>query len=641
MSRDRSRVVLSLDADWAPDHVLEDTLELLVDAEIPFTLFCTHETPLLDRFRELDGSELSIHPNLYDVAPGPSAAESGPLHAARRARALAEYRRKIAELKRIVPEARGMRCHDLLCSSSIAAIFANEGFEYMSSRVAWLEPGLRASRHHSGLVELPIWLEDDIWFSRDERGPRPDELAFALEDDGLKVLSFHPIHLFLNTCSPAHYREAALHVGDEAALREWVNTSERGVRDLFREIVGAAGRGFGIEHNLLSWSEGFDAGESSAHERRKPAKSAGRRRSPCVLLTGCGGPLGVNLTRSLIASSLGPRLLGTEANPWHRHLSLAEKTFVVPRASGETEAYLAELGRIIEREGVDFVFPSNPVEVFTLAANRKSLAPARVFLPGSDVIATGQNKWATYLAWRDAGLPVPETLLIERFDDAEEAFRRLGSKIVWVRGAGVPGAGIGVASLAVRDPDSLRAWVDHWEGWGRMIASEYLPGRNLTWLSVWKEGELLATQSRERLEYVIPHVSPSGITGAPAVSRTIRCDPLDEIGRRALRALAPEPHGVFFIDFKEREGGDPRMTEVNAGRFGTTIHFYTEAGFNFPELALRAGLDLSLPDDLPRLDVLPEGYAWIRTLDCGPALVDPEGGVEKLFLPGGGRRSDA
>ena len=33
-------------------------------------------------------------------------------------------------------------------------------------------------------------------------------------------------------------------------------------------------------------------------------------------------------------------------------------------------------------------------------------------------------------------------------------------------------------------------------------------------------GELVACQGRERLEYVIPHVSPSGITGAPAVTRT-------------------------------------------------------------------------------------------------------------------------
>lgn len=641
MSRDRSRVVLSLDADWAPDHVLEDTLELLADAKVPFTLFCTHETSLLDSFRELDGSELSIHPNLYDVAPCPSEAEGGPLHAARRAWALAEYRRKIAELKRIVPEARGMRCHDLLCSSSIAALFASEGFEYISSRVAWLEPGLRAFRHHSGLVELPIWFEDDIWFTRDDGGPCPGELAFALEDDGLKVLSFHPIHLYLNTRSSAHYREAAAYLDDEEGLRERFNDSERGVRDLFWEVIDSAERGPGIEQNLLSLGESFAAQEPAERGRRTVAGGPGREDLLCVLLTGCGGPLGVNLTRSLRASSLRPRLVGSEANPWHRHLSSTEKTFIVPHASEATEAYLAELGRIIEREGVDFVFPSNPIEVRTLAANTESLAPARVFLPQSEVIAAGQDKWATYLSWREAGLPVPETLLIERPEDADEAFRRLGSEKVWVRGAGVPGAGIGVASLPVRDPDSLRAWVDHWEGWGRMIASEYLPGRNLTWLSVWKQGELLATQSRERLEYVIPHVSPSGITGAPAVSRTIRCEPLNEIGRRALRALAPEPHGVFFVDFKERESGDPRMTEVNAGRFGTTIHFYTEAGFNFPELALRAGLDLPLPDDLPRLDVLPEGYVWIRTLDCGPALVDPDGGVEKLFQPGPGRRSEA
>ena len=31
----------------------------------------------------------------------------------------------------------------------------------------------------------------------------------------------------------------------------------------------------------------------------------------------------------------------------------------------------------------------------------------------------------------------------------------------------------------------------------------------------------------------------------------------------------------------------PRITEINAGRFGTTIHFYTEAGCNFPYLLVQ------------------------------------------------------
>lgn len=66
------------------------------------------------------------------------------------------------------------------------------------------------------------------------------------------------------------------------------------------------------------------------------------------------------------------------------------------------------------------------------------------------------------------------------------------------------------------------------------------------------------------------------------------------------------------------------MTEVNVGRFGTTIHFYTEAGFNFPRLYVQ--LALGQRPELERVrDVIPVGRTWVRTLDCGPELVTEPG----------------
>ncbi len=155
-----------------------------------------------------------------------------------------------------------------------------------------------------------------------------------------------------------------------------------------------------------------------------------------------------------------------------------------------------------------------------------------------------------------------------------------------------------------------------------MAASEFLPGANLTWMCAWSDGRLLATAARERLEYVLPHVSPSGVTGAPAVTRTLRRADVAAIGEAAVRALDDRPHGVYFVDLKEDAAGVPRVTEINAGRCGTTVHFYTRAGFNFPWLlvCLAAGLDLGWLPASPH-DVVPEGLYWMRTLDCGPALV--------------------
>ncbi len=337
-----------------------------------------------------------------------------------------------------------------------------------------------------------------------------------------------------------------------------------------------------------------------------------------ILVTGTGGPLGSNVTRSLRAAPAALAIFGTEANRYHLPLSLADRTFLIPHAR-ETEAYLTAMARIIADESIDLVLPTHPVEVRTLASHRDRLGGVRLFLPDTDAILCADSKWETFRTLRAAGVPVPDTFLVDREDDVRAAFAAVPTRPLWVRGSGAPGIGIGVASLPCREPQHAIAWIDHHRGWGGFIASRFLPGRNLTWCCLFERGRMIAAQTRERLEYVIPHVSPSGITGAPAVSRTLVDRRVRDIGEKAVRALPGNPHGIFFVDMTEDEDGVPRVTEINAGRFGTTIHFYTEAGCNFPHLAVRLAFGESIPG-APLLDPIPPGVYWLRTLDCGPVL---------------------
>jgi carbamoyl-phosphate synthase large subunit len=340
-----------------------------------------------------------------------------------------------------------------------------------------------------------------------------------------------------------------------------------------------------------------------------------------ILVPGAGGPGTVNLTRSLLAMQPAPFLVGTDASPYFRHLSLCQETFLVPRASQEDQ-YLAALNRLIERHGLDFVYPNNSLEIDVLARRRADLK-ARVFLPSTRALAIANSKWETWQVLQAAGLPVPATRLLEHADDLEAAFRELPGRPLWVRGAGIPGKGIGVASLPCPDQEVARQWVRYWQGWGGMIVSEYLPGDNLTWMGVWDQGRLIASQGRKRIAYVIPHVSPSGITGAPAVSHTVTDARLDQLGERAVLALDPAFTGVAFVDFKGDAANQPRITEINAGRFGTTCHFYTAAGFNFPALMLELAFGRE-PAGVPIRNPLPPDLYWVRTLDAGPALLTRE-----------------
>ena len=265
--------------------------------------------------------------------------------------------------------------------------------------------------------------------------------------------------------------------------------------------------------------------------------------------------------------------------------------------------------------------------------DRALLGSAKTALPQVAVLEIADDKAKTHKCLDAAGVPVPRTRLLESEADLHAAFDEFG-RPVWVRGTGAPGLGIGGAALPCRDPDVARAWIEYHGGWGKMAASEYLPGRNLTWMGGFAEGALLAAGSRERLEYVLPHVSPSGITGAPAVSRTIEPGEVADIGQRAVRAIDDRAHGVYFVDLKEDASGSPRVTEINAGRCGTTVHFYTHAGFNFPGLLVDIALGEHAALPSPNKAVECDLY-WVRTLDCGPVLVRGDGGFDRYRRIGG------
>ncbi len=336
-----------------------------------------------------------------------------------------------------------------------------------------------------------------------------------------------------------------------------------------------------------------------------------------ILVPSAGGPGCVNLARSLALLGEEVWTLGTDASPHYLQLALTNVRELCPRRDDPT-GWLKDLNERISRHAIDFVFPNNSLDGVILSQAREDVS-ARLFLPSPEAFAVGEDKWATQQRLVHHGIAVPQTWLINAPEDLEEVFGLIPAP-VWIRGAGIPGKGIGVASLPAKTLAQAISWVDYFDGWGQMAASEYLPGRNLTWLGVFDRGQLIASQGRERDAYVIPHVSPSGITGAPAISHTVHRADINAIGQAVCRAIDPEFHGPAFVDFKEDREGVPRVTEINVGRFGTTFHFYSAAGANFAHLVLCLAFGESLPHWVAPENVLPAGLVWIRTLDAGPVL---------------------
>ena len=351
-----------------------------------------------------------------------------------------------------------------------------------------------------------------------------------------------------------------------------------------------------------------------------------------VLVTGAGGPLGVNLTRSLNRAPTPLRIIGTDANRYHLPLSLADTTYLIPPAKHRA-AYLRALDSVVEDESVDVIVPTHPLEVRTIAelVEEGALHSVGIALPRASILQIADDKAATQRALAAAGVPVPRTLLLRDERALETAFNELtgADDRVWVRGSGAPGLGVGGAALPCRSASVARAWIEFHDGWGRMAASEYLPGANLSWMGAFDRGTLIAAGARERLEYVLPHVSPSGITGAPAVSRTISRRDVAVTSERAVRAIDDVPHGAYFVDLKEDSRGQALVTEINAGRCGTTIEAYTHAGYNFPWLLVQLARGERVdPLANPNAAIEPDLY-WVRTLDCGPVVGKGDNGFDQ------------
>jgi biotin carboxylase len=340
-----------------------------------------------------------------------------------------------------------------------------------------------------------------------------------------------------------------------------------------------------------------------------------------IVVTGAGGSPAANFVHSLRLAPEPFHVVGTDTSRYHLELAPVDARYLLPRA--DDPAYVDELNAVVESEDAELVHPQPEQEVLLLAREGASVRAA-TYLPRPETVELCQDKAAFAARMDDAGLPTPR---FARAED-EESLRAATAEIVqaraeaWVRA--VRGAGAR-ASLPVATPDQAAAWARYWIerkglAWTDFMVSELLPGREFAFQSVWRDGELVTSAARERLEYVFGHLMPSGQSSSPSVARSVHNREVNELARRAVLAADDRATGVFCVDLKEDADGRALVTEINAGRFFTTSNFFAEAGANMPYTYVR----LALGEDvggLPQLDAVEPDLYWVRMIDMGFKLV--------------------
>jgi hypothetical protein len=206
-------LAITLDIDWAPDYAIDAAADSLRDAGVRATWFVTHASPAVDRLRDSpELFELGVHPNFF----------AGSEHGA----SLDDV---LACVKDLVPEARSIRSHGLYQSSQLLAAIARD--ERLDTDVSLFLPGHPHLRPVTLRLPAGAVVRVPYFWSDDHEMAQPDpawSVAPLLATPGLKVLNFHPVHVFLNAVDTTPY--AALQAASPS-LREADRTiAERHVR---------------------------------------------------------------------------------------------------------------------------------------------------------------------------------------------------------------------------------------------------------------------------------------------------------------------------------------------------------------------------------------------------------------------------
>ncbi len=336
-----------------------------------------------------------------------------------------------------------------------------------------------------------------------------------------------------------------------------------------------------------------------------------------ILVTGAGGSPAANFTRSLCMAPEKFYLIGVDCNKYYLQRAETDEKYLVPRA--DENDYVAVLNKIIDKTGAEFLHVQNDTELYYVSKYRDKLK-IKTFLPSHATVEKCQNKLESYKCWRDAGLKQPVTFIINNVEDLKEAFKKIKGE-VWIRE--ISGAG-GKGSLKTDSLEVAKTWIDFRKGWGVFTAAECLKEQSTTWLSVWKDGELIVAQERKRLYWELSKLAPSGISGATGTGVTV-ADPLvNEIAKKAVLAIDNKPNGIFGVDLTYSGDSIPNPTEINIGRFFTTHHFFAVAGLNIAYIFVKLAYGEKIPELPKKINPLKNGLAWIRGMDFLPIMTTIE-----------------
>lgn len=206
---------IAFDTDWAPQYIINDTLKIINDYKVKCTVFCTNQYDT-GNFKDI---EIALHPNYM---PGSTHGQTDS--------------ECIIGLKKIFPNAIGTRSHRLYWHAGLTDTLINNKILYDSSIMLPFQEIYPFN--YFGLFRIPAWWSDGFHLKS-----RHDEEVVKKkinQHNGVKILIFHPINIFLNSNNNFDYKKVARKIYnneiDEEQAKSYRSKST-GIRNTFKEIL--------------------------------------------------------------------------------------------------------------------------------------------------------------------------------------------------------------------------------------------------------------------------------------------------------------------------------------------------------------------------------------------------------------------
>ncbi|MCL1864062.1 MAG: hypothetical protein FWF78_10905 [Defluviitaleaceae bacterium] len=215
------KIFLTFDVDWAIDSVMTFTYDILGKQKVKATFFTTHDSLFFDTLRNDKNIEIGLHPNFNPLLDGSTSGKG--------------FGQIIDDLLKIAPSAVSYRSHCLVQGSTISK-YVSKHLKYDANCFIphTANMTLRPFTNHCGMLVVPYFFEDNAAFSGEGFKPVSE---YMTDKDSLKIFSFHPIHVFLNTENIQRYEHAKPHYKDLASLQAHVNKIGYGTMNFLEDII--------------------------------------------------------------------------------------------------------------------------------------------------------------------------------------------------------------------------------------------------------------------------------------------------------------------------------------------------------------------------------------------------------------------